>query len=96
MAQINPRYDNKNGIMVDDGGDSRSVIRLAFTREYTKILSRSAFKMKIFISLITICCFSFSAFAGASIHTMIEMERDKVIMVHLINMPLRELAEYRI
>jgi hypothetical protein len=61
-------------------------------------------KMKAFISLVTAACFTFSAFAGASIHTLIEIESNygrygvisASLTVHdITRLSMRELSEVR-
>ena len=53
-------------------------------------------KMRAYLYATAFLVFSFGAISGASIHTLIEAERDRTIFVRLISMPMHELAEYKI
>ncbi len=66
---------------------------MAFAGEYPKIPSGLAFKMKIFLIIVTIGVFSFSAVSGAAIHIISEMQTMKGATATYLGKSLKDISQ---
>ncbi len=96
MEQTYKRRYYSDGHLAAGSRDSRDIVWMASAGQYTKLSERPNIKMKAFLSFVTICVFCFSSMAGAAFRTIADGEVQRATVVKLINMPVRELAEYRI
>lgn len=75
-------------------------IWLASTGERQESTRGLDFKMRVFLTVVTMGCFMFSTFTGASVHTLIEsrleLERSKAIAAAYFSLSLKALSEVNI
>lgn len=96
MEQAHKRYRDRYGEMVGKNRNRRSNIRLASTGEYTKLSQRPNIQMKAFLSIVTVCVFTFSTLAGVAFHIVADLREQQGMAVNLVHMPLRDLAKFNI
>lgn len=99
MGNAFQRNDSKDYILTISHWRGRDSIRLAFTRKCAKISSGLDPKMKLFLVGTAIICFSFSAFSGANLHTLIEIQQaqyGQLVAAKYTVMSMQELTEIRI
>lgn len=96
MEQTHTGRDYKDDILVIRRRSAGRFIWLASARERAQKFSGLDFKMRLFLTTVTVVCFSFGTLCGANLHTLADMRQNNIIAAKLINMPIRELAEISI
>lgn len=97
MERAYQKCYSQNGVMVIRRWHDRSHVRLASTREYTQSRCGMGVKMRIYLTLVTIVCFSFGAVTGCSVHALVQNHApNNMMQAKYVSMSLRELSEVRI
>ncbi len=96
MEQARKRYHNQNSSLATKDRRGWGIIGLASSGEYTKISCRPNIQMKAFLVFATTAVFMFSTAAGVAFHAVADMQVKRQITVHLLNMPIKDLAKYDI
>lgn len=102
MERIDKGYGDTGYQVPDRNRDSWTDFWLASTGKFEKSIGRLDSKMKGFIAVVAVGCFSVSTIAGASIRTVAELHRNANVMAasysprELVEMPISKLMEIRI
>ncbi len=100
MEYTSQKLDSKISDLVAHHGFYRNAVWLAHARNSAKGFAGLGFKVKAFLVAVSIICFSYGAFSGATIKTMIEAECAKAkaqeAAAILISLPLSALGEVQI
>ena len=96
MEKVCKQSNYQNGNVAFGNGHGWTGLRIADTGEYQKAPNRMAIVMKIYLVMVTIAVFSFSAVSGAVISVLPQMQFIQYQSVVLVNMDIKSLSEINI